>query len=125
MADTMPKEDQTGQPEVAEAPLPAWVGPVKVAVMIMSVLIVVGLVLLVYGLSTGLNRKTATTGEMTFQHPTGATLISVAAGQDGVLLLHFRMADGAGQVIMLSADRQRIVGQISLEEAADFGITFR
>ena len=37
MADTMPKEDQSGQPEVAEAPLPAWVGPVKVAVMIMSV----------------------------------------------------------------------------------------
>ena len=121
----MPKEDQSGQPEVAEAPLPAWVGPVKVAVMIMSVLIVVGLVLLVYGLSTGLNRKSAETGEITFQHPAGAELISVAAGHDGGVMLHFRMADGAGRVIMLSADRQRILGQISLEEAADFGITFR
>ena len=121
----MPKEDQSGQPEVAEGPLPAWVGPVKVAVMIMSIMIVIGLVLLVYGLSTGLNRKSAGSGDITFQHPAGAELISVAAGHDGGLLVHFRMADGSGQVIMLSADRQRILGQISLEEAADFGITFR
>ena len=128
MADTMPKQDQTGQSEVssaADAPLPTWVGPVKAAVMVMSVLIVAGLVLLVYGLATGLNRKAADSGLITFQHPLGAQLISVSAGADGASLLHFRMQDGRDTIIMLAPDGNRILGRINLETAADFGITTR
>lgn len=124
----MPKQDQSGQPEVSEMPeqpLPAWVGPVKAAVMVMSLLIVIGLVLLVYGLATGLNKKSAETGSITFQHPAGATLVSVSAGGEGASLLHFRLADGDDVIIIMAADGKQILGRISLEDAADFGITYR
>lgn len=124
----MPKHDHSGQSEVtsdAEMPLPAWVGPVKMAVMVMSVLIVVGLVMLVYGLATGLNKKVADSGVITFQHPEGAQLVSVSGRADGASLLHFRMIDGPDQIIILASDGKAILGQITLEEAAAFGISIR
>lgn len=124
----MPKQDQSGQPEVpegVETPLPGWVRPVKAAVMVMSVLIALGLVLLVYGLATGLNKKASNSGEITFQHPAGAELVSVSAGAEGTSLLHFRLADGRDTIIILASDNRRMLGRISLEQATDFGITRR
>ena len=128
MADTMPKQGQTGQSEVSSdenVPLPGWVGPVKVAVMVMSVLIAAGLVLLVYGLATGLNKKSPESGTITFQHPEGASLISVSAGAEGASMLHFRLQNGGDQIIILSPDGKKIQGRITLEKASDFGITQR
>jgi hypothetical protein len=128
MGDTMPKQGQSGQHEVgeeAQMPLPPWVGAVKIAVMIMSALIVIGLALLVYGLATGINKKTADGGAVTLHYPAGATLVSVSAGAEGTSLLLFRMADGSEQIIIMAPGNERILGRINLEEAADFGVAPR
>lgn len=129
MVANMPKDEPAGQPEMNPEdlpPLPAWVGVVKGAVVIMSVLIVVGLGLLVYGLATGMNRKATEQGPVVLQYPAAATVSAMAAGPDGGLMLLFRHQDGRQEIITLNSDRSKIIGRIELKPGADdFGLLSR
>ena len=97
---------------------PAWLKPVKRAVWVMSVLIVVGLGLLVYGLATRIGGLAPTPqGTIEMHYPSGQNLRQVIEARDGGLLLVF---DGeAGQsVVRLAPDGERI-NMVVLKERGD------
>jgi hypothetical protein len=111
-------EIQTGD----EPPMPAWVGPVKAAVVVMSVLIVFGLALLAYGLATGVGDRLArTTGETRFQYPEGMDLVGASTGDDGQLVLQFSGADGEGDILLLDLGDQKITGRVSITPGQGYG----
>ena len=103
---------------------PAWLNPVKRAVWVMSVLIVVGLGLLAYGLATRIGGLAPTPqgtpapqGTIEMHYPSGQTLRQVIEARDGGLLLVF---DGeAGQsVVRLAADGESF-NMMVLKERGD------
>lgn len=126
MAANMPKDSPSGQPEINPddlPPLPAWVGKVKIAVAVMSVLIVVALGLLVYGLATGMNKRSTGPASATLIHPEGASLEQIAAAPDGGVMLLFRYQDGRREVIGLDAAAKVIRSRLMLEAGATFELT--
>ena len=124
MAATMPNNRTGSQPENQPPenpspeeemrPLPAWVGVVKGAVVIMSVLIVLGLILLVYGLATGMNRKKTETPPVTLKFPSAMQPADMASTPDGGVMLLFRADNGQHEVITLSPDGRRITSRVTL-----------
>jgi len=125
MAATMHNPDDKRQPEMPagdDAPMPAWVGPVKVAVVVMSILIMLGLALLAYGLATGVsNRLAAPSGEISFQHPAGVDLAGASIGDDGRLVLQFTAEDGKKEIIVLDLDGEKIIARISILPGQGYG----
>jgi len=116
------KDRQSEIPTGDESPMPAWVGPVKAAVVVMSVLIVFGLALLAYGLATGVGDRLArTTGETRFQYPEGMDLVGASTGDDGQLVLHFSGADGEGEILLLDLAGQKITGRVSITPGQGYG----
>ena len=99
---------------------PAWLNPVKRAVWVMSVLIVVGLGLLVYGLATRIGGLAPiAAGTIELHYPSGQNLRQVIEARDGGLLLVF---DGeAGQsVVRLAADGARLNMVVLKEQGTTF-----
>ena len=103
---------------------PAWLKPVKRAVWVMSVLIVVGLGLLVYGLATRIGGLApaphgipAPQGTIELHYPSGQNLRQVIEARDGGLLLVF---DGdAGQSVVRLAPDGESFNMVVLKERGD------
>lgn len=100
---------------------PSWVRPVKVAVVVMGVLIVVCLGLLGYGLSTGMG-KLATTGDapLVFSYPENSTLIETSATADGVILMRFSTPDQMDEIVIINPASQKIISRVQLKPAENF-----
>jgi len=129
MAANMHNPGEDRQPEMRaaeEAPMPAWVGPVKVAVAVMSILIVFGLALLAYGLATGVgNRLSSTAGDVSFQHPEGMKLEQATSGVDGQLILRFSGEGGVGEILLLDLKDRKITGRVSITPGQGYGFVTR
>ncbi|NDA07903.1 MAG: hypothetical protein EBZ18_00645, partial [Alphaproteobacteria bacterium] len=109
-----------------EMPMPAWVGPVKAAVVVMSILIVFGLALLAYGLATGVgNRLAKTAGEVQFQYPQGMELVGANTGEDGQLVLRFMGDEGEGEILLLDLVDQKITGRVTVTPGNGYGFVSR
>lgn len=125
MAANMHNPGEDRQPEMSgaeETPMPAWVGPVKAAVVVMSVLIVFGLALLAYGLATGVgNRLSTPAGVTAFQYPEGMVLEEANAGDDGQLVLRFEGAEGKEEILVLDLKEQKITGRVSVSPGQGYG----
>ena len=112
MPDTAPNRQINHQP--------AWLKPVKRAVWVMSVLIVVGLGLLVYGLATRIGGLApAPHGTIEMHYPSGQTLRQVVEARDGGLLFVFD-GDGGQSVVRLSADGEHINRVVLKEKGTTF-----
>jgi hypothetical protein len=129
MAANMHNPEKDRQSEIQsgdEMPMPAWVGPVKAAVVVMSILIVFGLALLAYGLATGVgNRLAKTAGEAQFQYPQGMELVGANTGEDGQLLLRFMGDEGEGEILLLDLVDQKITGRVSVTPGNGYGFVSR
>ncbi|XDZ66256.1 hypothetical protein AB8880_02350 [Alphaproteobacteria bacterium LSUCC0684] len=129
MAANMHNPGEDRQPEITAAedrPMPAWVGPVKAAVVVMSILIVFGLALLAYGLATGVgNRLSDTVVEAGFQHPEGMVLEEANMGEDGQLVLRFRGAGGDGEILLLDLKDRKITGRVAITPGPGYGFVAR
>ena len=128
MPANMPKDASPGHPRAGAADAgyspPAWLGPVKVAVVVMSTLIVLGIGLLVYGFASGIGKLADTGGEaLRLVHPAGMDPVHAAPTADGGVMIVFEGGDGARQVVIIDPDGRRITGRITLEPGAgDFRI---
>lgn len=127
MADTMHNQDNNHQSlnennDASTFEEPSWVGPVKVAVVVMGVMIVVGLGLLGYGLATGLG-KSASTGDVprSFAYPNNASLVEANAGADGSILMRFQYTDGQQEMIVIDPAARKILSRVQLSPAGEFG----
>jgi hypothetical protein len=90
-------------------PEPAWLRPVKMAVVIMSVLIVVGIGLLFYGLAVNIgNLPSASDQTAVIQYPAGQTLIESNMAADGSVILSFDDGRGGISLIRLSPEREKM-----------------
>ncbi|MCG8621425.1 MAG: hypothetical protein MJE68_05405 [Proteobacteria bacterium] len=126
----------------SKVPPPPWLGLVKRAIVVMSVLIVVGLGLLVYGVVNQIGRLSPTavpfSQAVTFADapadgimrvlriPQGLTLIASNIMADGRVMLRFasyksggeggggKVGSGEGEIIILSPDLQSIVARLRL-----------
>jgi len=88
-------------------PEPAWLKPVKMAVVIMSVLIVVGIGLLFYGLAVNIgNLPSASDQTAVIHYPKGQSLLGSSMAEDGALILSFDDGNGGISLIRVSSDRQ-------------------
>lgn len=122
MAATMHNQDNNRQP-LNHAP-PAWLRPVKIAVVVMGVLIILGLGLLFYGFYAGIGRLAAPqTLEQNFTYPKGAELVAVSASGDGQVLLRFKMTSGGEELILIDVASTEIIGQVSLKTSDKFGFS--
>ena len=127
MADTMHNQDDNRQSlnennDASTFEEPTWVGPVKVAVVVMGVMIVVGLGLLGYGLATGLG-KSASAGDVprSFAYPSNASLVETNAGADGSIWMRFQYSDGQQEMIVIDPAAQKIRARVQLSPSGEFG----
>lgn len=127
----MHPSDQNRQPENTDIPTgddmpytePAWLKPVKTAVKIMSLLIIIGIGLLFYGLATqigGVSEKADQIANISM--PDTSTLISMTGAADGGTIMAFQGAGGDITVIKLSADREsiQVMARLTPDAATDF-----
>jgi hypothetical protein len=106
------------------SPEPAWLRPVKMAVVIMSVLIVVGIGLLFYGLAVNIgNLPSASDQTAVIRYPAGQTLIDSSMAADGAVILSFDDGKGGISLIRLSPDREEM--DVILRLAPSDEIEFR
>jgi hypothetical protein len=90
-------------------PEPAWLKPVKMAVVIMSVLIVVGIGLLFYGLAVNIGNLPSSSDQTAVIHyPSGLTMINSWMAEDGAVILSFDDGKGGISVIRVSPDRKEM-----------------
>jgi hypothetical protein len=88
-------------------PEPAWLRPVKMAVAIMSVLIVVGIGLLFYGLAVNIGNLPSSSDQTAVIHyPSGLSMINSRMAEDGAVILSFDDGKGGISVIRVSPDRK-------------------
>ena len=99
---------------------PAWLGPVKAAVAVMTVLIIAGVVLLVYGLATGVGGL-AGKGHprLRLSHPAAMEPIQVAPGADGGIMVLFEGPGGTREVVVIDPDGVSITRRVTLEPGGD------
>lgn len=121
----MPKDSAGGQPETGYQP-PAWLGPVKVAVAVMSALIVLGVALLVYGFAIGIKELDSGHPPVTLNYPAGQEPAGVSATADGEVVILFRNTAGTFPVwhaVTVDPESRRVTGRITLlPGSADFEI---
>lgn len=111
-------------PPVSNGPVPENQTPAykaaKMAVIILSILIVMALVALVVGGLTRLGGKTATHGAAgTFQLPPGARIVEMQS-QPGRLILRVRETHGE-EIDILDTQDGRLVGQVKTSYGSDNG----
>jgi len=93
---------------------------VKALVIGMGILIIAGLALMVYGLTTKFGAPTspnasgAAFGTIRANLPTGAAVESVQL-QDGSVLVHLTMPDGGAQIMVFRLSDGRQTGTIELQ----------
>ncbi|MAJ36087.1 MAG: hypothetical protein CBC12_13285 [Candidatus Puniceispirillum sp. TMED52] len=127
----MHPSDQNHQPEnpnrSAEDDMPyiepTWLKPVKTAVKIMSLLIIIGIGLLFYGLATqigGVSQSTDQTADL--RVPSGLALTGLAGASDGSTLMAFADDNGQITVIKLSPDQatMHVIATLTPEQGAAF-----
>ena len=101
---------------------PSWVKPVKVASAIMGLMIVAGLVLLVYGVSTGMGKLAETTkGDRVFTYPAGHSLVTSSSSPDGNVQLVFDDANGTRKILTIDPNSKKVIATITLQEGKAFG----
>jgi hypothetical protein len=101
---------------------PAWVKPVKLLSLIMGLMIIAGLVLLVYGLSTGFgNLAEKSVAGHTFIYPQDMTPLSGRAGPEGTILLEFEDIDKARHIILVDPQEKRVISKITLNQGQSLG----
>ena len=101
---------------------PTWVKPVKVASAVMGMMIVAGLVLLVYGLSTGMGKLAEKNKEdRVFTFPAGQELVNSQGSADGTLVLEFKDNDGTSRILHIDPNNKRVINTITLKTGQDFG----
>ena len=89
------------------SPEPAWLRPVKMAVVIMSVLIVVGIGLLFYGLAVNIGNLPSSSDQTAVIHyPSGLSMIDSRMAEEGAVILSFDDGKGGISVIRVSPDRK-------------------
>lgn len=89
------------QPETS--PEPPWLKPVKRAVVVMSVLIVIGLGLLVYGVAVRLGPADTPGGaSLRLLVPDAMRAVAFDRADDGTLTLFFASDSGHGKIIGIS-----------------------
>ena len=102
---------------------PAWLKPVKTAVKIMSLLIIIGIGLLFYGLATQIGGVSENADQIAnISMPDTSTLISMTGAADGGTIMAFQGASGDITVIKLSADREsiQVMARLTPDAATDF-----
>lgn len=107
---------------------PAWLKPVKTAVKIMSLLIIIGIGLLFYGLATqigGSSQSTDQTADLRF--PNGLSLTGLASAGDGATIMAFTDDTGQITVIKISPDQAsvHVIATLTPEQGAAFTLTPR
>lgn len=101
---------------------PSWVKPVKVASAIMGLMIVAGLVLLIYGLSTGMGKLAETTkDDRVFTYPAGYSLVHSSLGQNGNMLLSFDDQAGTRTILHIDPNTKKVIATITLQQDQSFG----
>ncbi len=120
-------QSDTGSGDHSDAfppmPEPAWLRPVKMAVGIMSVLIVVGIGLLFYGLAVNIgNLPSASDQTAVIHYPKGHSLTNSYMTEDGAVILSFDDGKGGISLMRLSPDRSEmdIILSLTPSDAADF-----
>ena len=126
MADNMHNQDDKHQSfhENEDVPFvePSWVKPVKAASAIMGVLIVAGLVLLIYGLSTGMGKLAEkNAADRIFTYPEGMTLIGSDAGAEGTILLELQDQDGIRHLVLMDPIRKKVISKTTLSTGKTIG----
>ena len=103
-------------PKDSAADQPAWLGPVKAAVVIMSVLIVLGVGLLVYGISTGIQDLESGHSPLTLRFPEQMEPVSVSPAGDGEVMVLFKQgrADSAWVAVTVDPGSREITGRMTL-----------
>jgi hypothetical protein len=102
---------------------PAWLKPVKTAVKIMSLLIIIGIGLLFYGLATQIGGGTETSNQTAqIRMPEGLVLTGLSSAADGGTVMAFLNESGNITIIKLSADQERlqIVATLTPDQGKDF-----
>ena len=123
MVDTMPKDNASSQSEMNSQPaLPRWVRVVRMAVVVMSVLIVLGLGLLAYGLITGVNRLASSSSDDVFEYPADAELRQIDLAPDGDILLFFEHKD-TSEIIIIDPDSTEITTRLRLRKGEEYRFT--
>ena len=123
MVDTMPKDNASSQSEMNSQPaLPRWVRVVRMAVVVMSVLIVLGLGLLAYGLITGVNRLASSSSDDVFEYPADAELTQIDLAPDGDILLFFEHND-TSEIIIIDPDSTEITTRLRLRKGEEYRFT--
>ena len=103
---------------------PSWVKPVKVASVIMSVLIIAGMILLIYGLSTSMgNLAEKTQADRIFTYPEGHRLAKSLGGADGTLVLEFVDDASITKIIHINPNNKNVISTITLQEGQSFGFS--
>ena len=96
---------------------PAWLGPVKVAVVVMTVLIVLGVLLLVYGFAKGIKQlEGGGSRNLTLFFPSGLEPAGASTTAEGEVLLLFRERDGgpAWEAVTVDPASREVTGRITL-----------
>lgn len=102
---------------------PAWLKPVKTAVKIMSLLIIIGIGLLFYGLATQIGGGTETPDQTAqIRMPDGLALTGLSSASDGGTVMAFQNESGNITIIKLSADQEilQIVATLTPDQVTDF-----
>ncbi|MGB1918056.1 MAG: hypothetical protein ACPHW3_00735 [Candidatus Puniceispirillales bacterium] len=102
---------------------PAWLKPVKTAVKIMSLLIIIGIGLLFYGLATQIGGGTETPDQRArIRMPDGLALTGLSSAADGGTVMAFQNESGNITIIKLSADQEilQIVATLTPDQVTDF-----
>jgi hypothetical protein len=125
MAATMHNQDDNHQPLNRSGTGntdPRWLRPVKIAVVVMTILIILGLGLLGYGFYKGVGRFSAEgTARQIFTYPPEARLIDADVNADGSMLLRFQINKGEDELIIIDPASKRILGQVSIKASEQFG----
>ena len=84
---------------------------VKALVLGMGILIVVGIVILVFGMSNQTEKITLSNslGDLVLNQ--GSSIVSFTAQADK-LILHLNTTDGQGKIVILAADTGKVIGTI-------------
>ena len=105
-------------PKDGTADQPAWLGPVKVAVVVMSVLIILGVGLLGYGLATGIRGLDTSRPPLALEFPDGMEPVSVAPAAGGQVTILFRdQGQGAAPAwvaVTVDPGAREITGRVTL-----------
>ena len=116
----MPKKKAKINLEEDRVLSPAGLKVIKTALVIMTILIVAGLGLLVYGFKAGLNEVRLTKTESTLFYPENSSLTRVTTTPQGEIRLEFlNRRHYTSEILTLSPDGTRIISHVIIRR--EFG----